>query len=325
MKKQQNKKLVNQTESGFTIVEISLAMAFIAVILIFVAIVTSQILAMYQKGVVVKAVNSVGRGLVENLEGSINSAPAFNYSNYCAIMQRGNPKPTDAAVQACSKDKAWHAFVYNSRVDDQKRQLYGVFCTGSYSYVWNTPYGVDANATLKVKFYQLDAANNGKYIEFPSGNEKLKLARFRDPTRRVCSAATNLVNYDYEWFVGNRTLDLTHYADSNSGDESQDVGLYFNESDVDLNVLSGTDVNLWPYEFTIFPISTNNITGRSFVAGSFILATEGGGINVMESGDYCRNVDENDEVYTSSLFDLGAGFNYCAINKFNFAARTAGE
>lgn len=34
MKKQQNKKLVNQTESGFTIVEISLAMAFIAVILI---------------------------------------------------------------------------------------------------------------------------------------------------------------------------------------------------------------------------------------------------------------------------------------------------
>ena len=66
------------------------------------------------------------------------------------------------------------------------------------------------------------------------------------------------------------------------------------------------------------------------MSGTFILATLRGDIDIMRSGDYCslgtQFEDKNGNMVgdTSSLNNLGSEFNYCAINKFNFAARTAG-
>ena len=48
---------------------------------------------------------------------------------------------------------------------------------------------------------------------------------------------------------------------------------------------------------------------------SFILGTLRGGANVNVSGEFCATPGSN-----SSVED----FDYCAINKFNFAARTLG-
>lgn len=61
---------------------------------------------------------------------------------------------------------------------------------------------------------------------------------------------------------------------------------------------------------------------------SFILATMRGGVDIMRSGDYCspHMIDEitGESDDSGNILTLGAEFNYCAINKFNFAARTAG-
>ena len=67
-------------KSGFTMVEVMIAMAFVAVLLITIAIVTTNIVAIYQKGLTLKAVNSVGRGLVDELTASINTAPYVTVS-----------------------------------------------------------------------------------------------------------------------------------------------------------------------------------------------------------------------------------------------------
>ncbi len=62
-----------------------------------------------------------------------------------------------------------------------------------------------------------------------------------------------------------------------------------------------------------------------FFSGTFILATNNGDVNIVRTGDYCDPHSTNTDGATGSPLNLGSGFNYCGINKFNFAARTAGS
>lgn len=62
----------SKTKQGFTIVELMLAMTFVATLLISIAVVTINIVTIYQRGLALKAVNNVGRSLVEELTTSIN-------------------------------------------------------------------------------------------------------------------------------------------------------------------------------------------------------------------------------------------------------------
>lgn len=87
---------------------------------------------------------------------------------------------------------------------------------------------------------------------------------------------------------------------------------------------SESNTNLDLYEFVIFPASQDAVTLRAFFAGSFILATNNGTVNIVRGGEYCDPTSYGVDT-SGNLFDLGSGFNYCGINKFNFAARTAGS
>ena len=302
-------KLIDQSKAGFTIVELSLAIAFIASLLIFVAVVTSNILAIYQKGLTIKAINSVGRGLIDNLSSSVTSAPALSVSSSCMKISMLAPTGS-SAVSNCMADNALRGYIYNAKVDSDGKQLYGVFCTGTYSYVWNTAYGIKDEKTISVRY-------NTDNMLPKDANERLTLARFKDPTRRVCTASMDLPTYRSRFDdSANYELDIRKYADNPSKD------IVFPEPET--NLLASNEVNLLLYELTVFTPSTNTTTGRSLYTGTFILATERGGINIENTGDFCQNVDENGEYVTSSLGNLGAEFNYCEINKFNFAARTAG-
>ena len=69
------KKLTQSTKKGFTLVELSIALAFIGALLISIAVILINILAIYQKGLTLKSVDSVGRGLIDELSSAINTAP----------------------------------------------------------------------------------------------------------------------------------------------------------------------------------------------------------------------------------------------------------
>lgn len=308
--------LVNHRASkqGFTIVELMLAMTFVAILLIAIAIVTINIVTIYQRGLSIKAVNNVGRSLIEELTTAINNAPAVDTTSLCNHLAGGSDPISysgASAVKDCIDDHAYR-YTYNDRFDSTGRQYSGVFCTGNYSYIWNTEYGLagsGGNRTISLKYRN----ESGGVQTIQSGNvnskDALRLIRVLDRTYRVCSAYLQAYKDD-PGGTGNWEIDITQEAKNGA------------ENRIPMpttGYLNAFDLDLFLYEFTVQPISQDAITLRTYMAGDFVLATERGGIDITASGDYCQNGTS-----TSDLGNLGAEFNYCAINKFNFAARTAG-
>ena len=311
-----SKNLKSAVKPGFTMVEFSLSMAFIAALLISIAIIISNIVTIYQKGLTLKAVNSVGRGLIDEFTESINAAPSVDTVSLC------NSHIREAGAQEECKQKRAFNFIFQHRYgesplaisDDPTKphsnvQFAGVFCTGNYSYIWNTYYGQEANRTVSLRYN--DTAGNEQFLN------DFRLARFEDKTYRACSASTNSYNYAAELensANANYEIDIRTLANGAKNYTPTPTQGFLNSFDLDLML----------YEFTIFPISQDEVTLRTFMSGTFILATERGRVNIVRSGDYCDVNGENTDDTTSMLNDLGSEFNYCSINKFNFAARTAG-
>lgn len=289
-------------KSGFTIIEISFAMAVISVLLIIIATISINLMAVYQKGLTIKAVNSVGRGLIDEITSAINSAPSIDSDNLCNSFIEGGSSRTE-----CKNDNA-NKFVYQHKVgynqDGLPVQYSGVFCSGNYSYIWNTQFALESgNNTLSLTY--LDQQRQTQVINTP------RLVRFEDKTYRACSVT---INKQYRSDLSNlNMIDISHLANGIEKRTPEPVQGFLTSFDLDLVL----------YELTMFPISQDSITLRSFISGTFILATERGGVNITRTGDYC-DVQQGNDIANGSTLELGSEFNYCAINKFNFAARTAG-
>ena len=58
------KKNLQQNKKGFTIIEFSISLIFISIILVAVCMLTIQISQIYQKGLVIRAINSTGREIM---------------------------------------------------------------------------------------------------------------------------------------------------------------------------------------------------------------------------------------------------------------------
>lgn len=300
-----------ESKNGFTILEVTIVTAFIALLIIAIATIFMNISALYQKGITLKTVNEVGSNLITEFTTSLNAAPSIDSVSLCNTLVTNTSKRND-----CLNNGAYN-FIFQEYTKNYTHpqtgesygpvQYGGVFCTGEYSYVWNTYYGLETGDTLSVKFKELGI------------KEDFKLIRFADKTYRACS--TNVTaNYEVQDFSANPEIDVTQLANTSD----------FKVSDVDEKLLSASnkdhEIDLDLYELTIFPIAQDNVTLRALISGTFILATERGDINITRSGDYCDVTNLNGVGDGSSnLQDLGSNFNYCGINKFNFAARTAGN
>lgn len=302
-----------EAKSGFTILEVTLVSAAIALLLIAIAIILVNISALYQKGLTLKSINEVGRNLVTEFTTTLNSAPSIDTVSLC----NGN--------ETCRRNGAFNYIFqdvegnYRDSVENSVKQVQygGVFCTGEYSYVWNTHYGrysdsASENKTLSIKYGENSILSHRNDPE----ENPFKIVRFKDPIYLACRKELN---------ADNTTVDISHLPNGQPNT--------ITESDFEFGFIDTTEVNnLDIYEFVIFPPAQDSITLRSLFAGTFILGTERGNANITRSGDYCdiTNTKEGSESGekddgSSNLQDLGSNFNYCGINKFNFAARTAGN
>jgi len=90
-------------QNGFTLVELTLAIAFIGFLVLFTVIATLQVMRTYNKGLAVKEINQTARTIVEELSRSVRSATPTSI----------NTTPNDATPT-------------QSRI-----------CLGGISYVWN--------------------------------------------------------------------------------------------------------------------------------------------------------------------------------------------
>jgi hypothetical protein len=221
--------------------------------------------------------------------------------------------------------------------EDYKKQLSGAFCTGSYSYVWNTAdslriartkLGSDLvkgrliNTSRLNDFLSKDGKNT---IVVKTGDDKYlvpKFIRFVDTNRDACRSS----RVDRTLSGGNHFVYYT-MAGNISGTIKEDshstfIKINSYESNV-TELIAENEADLALYDFSVVPATQNYSTYQIFYAGSFILATYRGGVNIHANGDFCQSANSPD-LGTGSEY-TGNDFDYCAVNKFNFAVRATGD
>lgn len=138
-------------QTGFTIVELTLAMAFVSVLLIVIALTVIQIINIYNKGMTMKEVNQAGRAISADIRRTLSQSQPFvvnDDTHFC--LQLNSTSPCKSSVSGAKG---------------------GRLCTGVYSYIWN----YDSNAPVN------------KYKN-ASSQEAVRFVRVRDISGKYCAS-----------------------------------------------------------------------------------------------------------------------------------------
>lgn len=276
-------------KNGFTMIETTLAMAFISVLMLLVAILIMQISAIYTKTLTLQAVNDAGSEIIDDFKRSINASLMVMDNSKCSGLQ-------DAYKSTCRDDKAYK-YIYqqyetNQLRDDHKNiPTSGIFCSGYYTYIWNSGYVLANSAAdayrAKVSYnYQ----GSGKTIN------DFRLIRFFDAGGKACA----------------NKVSNTYSINTPANDVRYNLGAV---SDEPTELLANSEVQLSLYDMKVFRPATHPLSGQAYYAGSFVLGTRQGDIDIKANGDFCKSPPQGHVTE----------FDYCGINKFNFAAQAIGE
>lgn len=312
-KEDENNKEKNK--AGFTLVELSLAIAFLGVLLIAIAVITTNMIAIFQKGVTVKSVNTAGLSIVDDVKRNLSRSDAENLEVLCEKKYSdANIKElksifsgssiASAIINAIANTSSFLDKKYKTCLDDHGGELisqevigeidgknvplYGVICTGEYSYVWNSGYIIRKNDPSKAAF-----------IRGMSKDKIPRLYRVKDTRREVCLSTAYLKPVGLKYVA--KVPDDGYYGIAESYEDG--VDLLGNDSDSNLGV----------YDFTIYPSSSSGASSI-FYSGSFTLGTANSEtpVDITASGNYCK---------PEAVETLSSTFSYCAINRFNFGTR----
>ena len=280
---------MKEHKKGFTIIEITLAMTFLAILMVSIATLIMRVTNIYQKGLAMRAINATGTEIIEDITRTVGAA-SYLVDIHSQDAELGGNGVMEYDNNYKLVEKYYYDYtVYNENHDGKNFnvQYFGVLCTGDYSYIWNTARALDPDFTTK-NFITV----NG---------EKVKMVRVYDREQTQC-------NKDKNGSVAN--LAKRNYLPVTINVPADNVVELINNDEMDLAL----------YEFNITPAPQSAITRQSFISANFILATRQGGININANGDFCRGEDnEFKDEYEGTMF------NYCAVNKFSFSARTGGN
>lgn len=303
---------LTKNKHGFTIIELSLSITFISILSLLVVVMIMNAVSSYHRGITLNQLNTVGMDIVDDMRSTVQGSTAQSVVKMCGEFYGDSETGADTQKD-CENDKGLTLVTAERtgqvKVGSQVLEnvpLFGTFCTGLYSYIWNSGYFfsdsdyhvTDINkASLKYKLVGDDAvlyAND------------FRLLKVKDDKRLVCRAAQSTeTNGKYLKSANTNSGLLSEFDISANGIEEEPV-----------DVLEGSN-NLAFYDLTsVLPAESDN-SSNMFYSVSFILGTIQGGINVMTSGNYCATPEgQHSDV---------ENFDYCAINKFNFAAQATGE
>lgn len=332
-KRMQKKKF----KKGFTLIEFSLSVAFIGILSIAVALIISDTIAAYRRGMVLNQINTTGIDLVDDFRAAVQNSSTSSVKNLCGTVYGDSD---NSMRKECEGDNARNftsverlATVKIRGVEQKNVPVFGAFCTGSYSYIWNSGYHFSDEAevlnvppaSLKYKSSETETAN------FPKDGDPFRLIKVKDTKRAVCMSATfkgynnsngqryeientdNLQNYNSNYTINNNTsvFDLTQ-------DSANYTFQVLSEDDIIEVLIPNEGNNLVLYDLRSTAAVQNAAENGLFYSVSFILGTIQGGIDVKASGNYCVPPKDYDQ-------EAYANFDYCAINKFNFAVQATGE
>ena len=333
---------------GFTITELSLSIAFIAILSLAVILIVTDTISSYHRGLTLNRINTAGMDLVDDMRAAVQNSPARSVEKECAsvygssgLNEDGTPIFNSLDVQKQCEDDHGHNFVTVVRYADVyptgstqsigNVPVFGAFCTGMYSYVWNSGYYFTEDfrvgngsssgdsthnprpATVK---YKLATSDTPISSSVPTETaEGFKLLKIRDEERAIC--ISSVINDPDKPLSGRYIIDNTNERSINSGSHEFNITNYNVIEEEPIDILAGdASKNLAIYNLTSAVPSESSTHNSLFYSISFILGTIQGGINISASGNFCATPSG----YNSTV----ENFDYCAINKFNFAAQAMG-
>lgn len=281
-----------------------LAIAFLATLLVTIALLIVHITGIYQKGISIRAVNTVGRELIDEFSRVIGGSPIVDIDR-----DKNGYIDDDEYLRYYSQVSISGATIGGGSAD---QPVNGAFCTGKFSYIWNTGFALN-------EFKDSGGATDhrlGYRSEGGADNYDFRLMRIPDDKRSICAVYNSLTasGASHVLIQSSSSVDIDG--------ELTDVTL--DKEGVEL--LDSNESRLALYDFRVYPVSVNELTGHAFYSATFVLATLAGGVDIYSNGDFCTDPrDSNDEVVRSSSTNLTTDFSYCAVNKFNFAMRATGQ
>ena len=301
----------SRVKSGFTIVELSFSIAFIAILSIIVVTIISNAISSYHRGLTLNQLNTAGMDLVDDMRLAVQNSAGRSPAKECSSTYAN-----ESTVHNCEGDQGF-SFVMkqrkaNVRIGNQTLlssvPVYGTFCTGKYSYVWNSgyffneEYAVEGASAVKVVYKIAGETNNVTVDNF-------KLLKIQDEDRLVCRVAAGFNPGNVNGGSYNK---VTSY--NSMPNELNVTSVPVDEAPAD--ILMGNN-NLAIYDLETAAPAESEGSNNMFYSVSFILGTVQGGINVKAAGNYCATPED----YATAAVE---NFDYCAINKFNFAAQATG-
>lgn len=298
-----------KNKKGFTLIELSLSIAFIGILSITIAMIINDTIATYRRGMTLNQINTTGMDLVDDMRAAIQNSSSKALRDECGTFY-----DKDAAKTACENDGGAKlvSIAKNASVSIKGREsnvsmpVFGAFCTGTYSYIWNSGYFFGENddytisdasmASLKYNYRNADGTVDSNVVK-----DRFRLLKVKDDTRVVCASQ---LGDSYNVSNINSVFDITN---TNEVVDEEPVSLLAANSD--------SDNNLALYDLSAAKPAASSASNTLFYSVSFILGTIQGGIDVKASGNFCATPND----YEVESFD------YCAINKFNFAAQATGE
>ena len=248
-------------KTGFTILELALAMAFISFLMLSIGFAVIQISNVYQKGITIKVVNNNGREIVDELSRTILASKYNNNGGFELVYSQTKDKVEETGI-------------------DEEVPLHGVFCVGNYSYLWNTGYalnlddGKDYN-TISIDGEEKDYAKGKAYLELGEEDNRTvktdyRLVRVADVGREACKIHEENKETNPDKYVITKATENDY-----------------------VELLSASENNLVLYDMVVFPPIYHSGTGHALYSASFILGARDGGVDITTTGNFCTDKPDN--------------------------------
>lgn len=305
---------------GFTLIELSLAMTFIGILSVIVVVLIQNVSASYRRGITLNQINTVGMDIIDDFRSSVQNASSNAIERLCEIEYGYK---TNTNWEECTKDNAM-SFIYLKKtasvtIDSglptantiSKMPIYGVVCTGTYTYIWNSGYLFTDGDNVRVSVNGKTSLADKQTLAAKLNGKIYRLAKIYDNERKICIDAAKEYNKNNN---GDKYTAASTINNENKLKQSFSLDSDDPNNDKMVDVL-GQKNDLVLYDFYLATPAMSEARGNLFYSGSMILGTMNGGINIKVAGNSCKPPND-----TSGYESL----QYCAINKFNFAMMAGG-
>lgn len=311
----------HKQKKGFTLIELMLSITFLSTLAVMIALLVSSAASTYRRGIVLKKINATGTEIMEDMRAAINNNHVGDLALVCDDVY------SDPAVRDECKEDEGLSFVsikatspvvikgannYQVGETGDEAPIFGAFCTGQYSYLWNSGY------TFNSQLYQISGIgaakliykytnDSGQVIEETATN--FHLLKVKDEKRSICIMAIQKLSNSWggSGYVSHDEI----YGHLDSTFDIRSTPL----PERPMELISGNNgEGLALYDLTVSKPAQGAANQITFYSGSFILGSIDGGVNIGSQNDYCK-----------AYVDQGiTDADYCAVNRFNFAVQTSG-